>query len=145
MPHPTLFGQPRFVSVDTPLNHSEWALHLDALYVVPISPRLDLTVFGGPSFVSVTQDLVTNIQIGESSPTFATVDIAKVGTVTETERALGFSVGGDVTYFLTRLIGVGATMRYVSAAVDFPVAGGGTARDDAGGLQIAFGARIRMR
>jgi outer membrane protein with beta-barrel domain len=145
VPHPTLFGQPRFTSLDTPLDHTEWALHFHVVYVLPISPRLDVALRGGPSYVSVTQDLVTNIQIAEESPTFATVKIAKVGATTQNEHALGFSAGGDVTYFLTRLLGVGVTLRYVSASVDFPVVGGGSTTYDAGGLQLAFGVRIRLR
>jgi len=145
VPHPTLFGQPRFTSVGVPLQHTESALHLHAVFVVPVSPRLDVTLLGGPSFVSVTQDLVTGIQIAESSPNFTTVQVAKVVSVSQNEHTLGFLAGGDVTFFITRLLGVGVTVRYVSANVDFPVAGGGTASYDAGGLQLAFGARIRMR
>ncbi|HMF94400.1 MAG TPA: outer membrane beta-barrel protein [Vicinamibacterales bacterium] len=145
VPHPTLFGQPRFATLSTPLQHTEWAIHLHAVYVVPISPRLDLALRGGPSYFSISQDLVTNIQIAEESPTFATVSIAKIGSTSHTEYTFGYSAAGDVTFFLTRMLGVGATIRYVSASVDFPVAGGGTATYDAGGLQLAFGVRIRMR
>ena len=145
VPHPTLFGQPRFVSLGAPLQHTESALHVHAVYVLPISPRLDVALRAGPSFFSVAQDLVTSIQIAEESPTFTTVTIAKVGTTTQSERTVGFSAGGDVTYFLTHLLGVGVTVRYVSASVDFPAAAGGTASYDAGGLQLAFGVRIRMR
>ncbi|HJZ70600.1 MAG TPA: outer membrane beta-barrel protein [Vicinamibacterales bacterium] len=145
VPHPTLFGQPRFASLGTPLEHTEWAIHLHAVYVLPLSPRLDVAVRGGPSYFSITQDLVTNIQIAEESPTFSTVTIAKVGATPHTEYTFGYSAGGDVTFFLTRMLGVGATIRYVSASVDFPVVGGGTATYDAGGLQLAFGVRIRTR
>jgi len=145
VPHPTLFGQPRFTTLSTPLEHTEWAIHLHLVYVLPISPRLDVALRGGPSYFSITQDLVTNIQIAEESPTFATVTIAKIGATSHTEYTFGYSVGGDVTFFLTRMFGVGTTLRYVSASADFPVVGGGTATYDAGGLQLAFGVRIRMR
>src|SRR5262245_3650868 len=130
IPHPTLFGQPRFTSVGAPLQHTASALYFHAVFVVPVAPRLDVTLLGGPSFVSVTQDLVTGIQIAESSPNFSTVEVAKVVSVSQNERTLGFVAGGDVTFFITRLLGAGVTVRYVSATVDFPVAAGGTTSYD---------------
>ena len=47
-------------------------------------------------------------------------------------------------YFLTPLVGVGLTLRHVSGAVQFPQ-GTGSIGLDAGGFQIGFGARIRLR
>jgi len=132
VPHPILFRQPRFTSVPVPLAHSEMVLHALALYVMPLTERMDVTLFGGPSLLTVKQDRVSGIQVVEESPTFTTVTVAKTVVATTTDRSWAAGGGADVTYFLTPLVGVGATVRYTSAT------GGG-------GLQVGAGARIRLR
>jgi hypothetical protein len=132
VPHPILFSQSRFASVPVELKHSESAIHLLAVCVLPISDRMDLALSGGPTIMSVKRDLVTGIQIAEESPTFATVTIAKALVMTGEDRVFGGVGGADLTYFVTPVVGVGVGVRYLTGS-------------DAGSLQLAVGGRLRLR
>jgi len=110
-----------------------------------VTDRLDIAVTGGPSLVTISQDLVSGIMIEENSPTFATVGIAKVVLASQTATALAFNVGADVTYFLTPMIGVGVTVRHAGGSVELSQTGGGTVTLDPSGFRFGFGARIRIR
>jgi hypothetical protein len=103
-----------------------------AVYVLPLTERIDLAVSGGPVYMNVKADHVSAIQIAEESPTFATVTIAKAVVATTDTRKWSAVVGGDLTYFLTPMIGVGVAVRGVPGS-------------DAGHLQFGFGARLRFR
>lgn len=145
VPHPTRFGQPRSATADAPFEHTESAIHVQAIWMLPITERIDLAFSGGPSWVTVKQDLVAGIAIEETSPTFATVAISKVMLVNQSDTVIGFNAGADATYFLTPMVGVGLTFRYIAGSVEFPQASGGSVGLDAGGLQLGVGIRIRFR
>ena len=145
VPHPILFNRPRSASTQVPLNHVESSIHFQAVWVLPITERLDVALSGGPSLMTVKQDLVSGIQIAEDSPTFTTVAIAKVGVVSQNQRIVGFNGGADVTYFLTPLIGVGLTVRYVAGSAALSQSDGSTIALEVGGLQLGVGARLRLR
>ena len=145
VPHPLRYNQPRSATAPAEFTHSETALHLQAVWMIPITERLDIAITGGPSVVTVKQDLVSGIMIEETSPTFATVGIAKVNLVNQSATGLAFNAGVDVTYFLTPLVGVGLTLRQVGGSIDLAAPGGGTVKLDVGGFQYGFGARVRLR
>jgi hypothetical protein len=132
VPHPIQFNQPRFASATAELNHEEWAIHMLAIYVLPLTERIDLALSGGPVLMNVKQDHVSGIQIAEESPTFATVTIAKAIVATTENQSWNAVVGADLTYFLTPMIGVGFALRVVPGS-------------DAGHLQLGVGARLRFR
>ena len=132
VPHPILFNQPRFATAPVELTHEEWAIHMLGVYVLPLTERIDLAVSGGPVLMNVKDDHVSAIQIAEESPTFATVTIAKAVVTTTDTRKWSAAFGGDLTYFLTPMVGVGVAVRVVPGS-------------DAGHLQFGFGARLRFR
>jgi hypothetical protein len=132
VPHPILFNQPRFASAPAELTHEEWAIHMLGIYVLPLTERMDVAISGGPVLMNVKDDHVSAIQIAEESPTFATVTIAKAVVVTTDTQKWSMVFGGDLTYFLTPMIGVGVAVRLVPDS-------------DAGPLQIGVGARLRFR
>ena len=62
VPHPVQFNQPRTaVFAAEELQHVESALHFFALWDLPLSERIGVAVFAGPSLVTVKQDVVTGI------------------------------------------------------------------------------------
>jgi opacity protein-like surface antigen len=145
VPNPVLFNQSRSASKLTPLPRSEIAVHVLGVYVVPVSPRLDIMLSGGPSWSELEQALVSGIEVGEGAAPFATVTIGNVRTVTRTKRVFGFNAGAGVTYFLTERTGVGATVRYTSGSLATEQGDGTPIDVPFGGFRAAFGARIRIR
>ena len=145
VPNPVYFNQPRAASKVTPLKRAETAVHIQALYVVPVTPRIDVVLSGGPSVIDFSQDFVSGVEVAEGADPYVSVAIGSVQTVTRNERVVGMNVGADVTYFLTSLAGVGGTIRYTSGTVTTQQGDGSTIDVSRGGFQVAFGARVRFR
>jgi len=61
IPHPFTVNQPRTLDATTPALHEQTAIHLQAVYWIQRSPRLDLIISGCPSFFHTTQDFVTDV------------------------------------------------------------------------------------
>ena len=138
VPHPLLFNQPRAIEGTTPGTREETAIHLQVAYVVPINRQLRVVVFGGPSFFTVKQSVVTGITYSEDYPydeaTFSGADVE-----TEEEQKTGFNVGADVGYYFTKNVGVGGIIRFSQTKVTFSVG-----EVDAGGAMFGGGLRLRF-
>lgn len=145
VPHPVLFNQPRLVTaVPEGLQHSESALHVMGFWSVALTDRIDVLLFAGPSFVTVSQDLVSGIAVAPEAPPYAAVTIASTSVERASVTAVGFNAGADFTYFVTPAVGVGATLRLTNATADFTRHDGGASQMGVGGAQVAFGARLRF-
>jgi len=144
VPHPFFFSRPRSVSGDVGgLTRTELAVHVQARAMIPVAPRMQAMVFGGPSFFQVKQDIVNDFEISESYP-YDTATFSRGVTNTFSESKVGFSVGGDFTYFLTRQVGVGGTALYAGATMKAPSPDGGTIDLKIGGFQAGGGLRFRF-
>ena len=142
VPHPFFFNQPRTVTGEFDGDRSETAVHIQAKWLVPVSPKILVTIFGGPSFFSVKQDIVNDFEYSESYP-FDTATFSRAITASQSESAVGVNVGGDVAYFLTPNVGVGGSVQYSGATVQMTVPSG-TTDVKAGGLQAGGGLRLRF-
>jgi hypothetical protein len=141
IPHPLLFEQPRTVAGSQPgVDGAETGVHVQLSYALQATRRLTVTLFGGPSFVHLAQDIVTDLKYNESYP----YDVATFGsapTARETASAVGFNAGGDVRWMFTRTVGVGGLVRFTRANID--LAGKGrTLAVRAGGAQAGVGIRL---
>ena len=145
VPNPVLFNQTRSATKVTPLERNEKAFHFHALYVRPVTPRIDVMLSAGPSVIQVSQDLVAGIELSEGDAPFTTVAIGNVLTVTRTERVIGLNFGIGGTYFMTPLVGIGGTLRYVTGSLAAEQIDGQSVDVSLGGFQLAFGARVRFR
>ena len=154
VPHPIIFGQPREATATvSDLEHSENVVHLQFRWTVPVTSKIQVALMLGPSFFTVRQDIATVVAPRDISdpPPHNSVTITQV-TVTEVKDSpVGFNIGLDGTYSLTRLygvnIGVGGFLRYSQASLDLPAPEGLTidANDlKAGGGQAALGLRLRF-
>ena len=144
VPHPFVFNQPRSVSGNIGgLTREELALHVQARLVVPVSRKLEGMVFGGPSFFRVKQDLVADFTYSDTYP-YDTATFNQGITSTAKESTIGFNVGGDVSYFFSRQVGLGGTAQYAAASIDLSSAGGTTTSVKVGGLQVGGGLRLRF-
>lgn len=138
LPHPLKFNSPRAISGTVTGDHEETAVHLQIAYIVPVGDKLSVVAFGGPSFFTVKQSVVTAVQFRDEYPydeatfTGATVE-------TEEEQKTGFNVGVDVGYYFTKNVGVGGIVRFSSATTTFSVGD-----VDAGGALVGGGLRLRF-
>ena len=138
IPHPLLFNHPRSVEGTAPGTREETAIHLEVAYIVPVNRHLQVVVFGGPSFFTVKQSVVTAITFDEEYPydvaTFTSADVD-----TEKEQKTGFNVGADVGYYFTKNVGVGGIVRFSQTKVTFSLG-----EVDAGGAMVGGGLRLRF-
>ena len=144
LPHPVRFDAPRSAQLTSTSDHSERAVHLQALWTIPVRDWFDVTVSAGPSFYSVRQELVTEFFFAEGAEPFHSVTATGTTQLTRAESAVGLNLGVDGVYMLTPRIGSGLTLRYSGASVDLPGASGQTVSVDAGGFQAALGIRFRF-
>lgn len=143
IPHPVFTDSFRAASAAVPLGYSERAVHLHALWNMPITEEFDLGFFFGPSFFTVKEDLVESMAFAES-PDFSSVTITNVSRRRVSEGAAGINLGVDGTYMLTRRIGAGAMIRFSYGKADLPLASGGEADVTAGGFEMGAGVRFRF-
>jgi outer membrane protein with beta-barrel domain len=142
VPHPFFFNQPRAVEGEFSGDRTEVAVHVQVRAVFPVNDRVQVTVFGGPSFFQVDQSIVSDFDYAESYP-YDTATFSRAIAEEQSESKVGVNVGGDVSYFFSRQIGVGVTAQYSGATVEMPVPSG-TADVKAGGGQIGGGLRLRF-
>ena len=142
IPHPFFFNMPRPVSgTVSNLLDAEIGVHIDATYQLLTSPRLDLTASLGPSVLRVAQDLVTDVTYSESYP-YDTATFVSAPTGRTSGTALGFNVGTDLTWKVSRRIGLGALVRYAHGSVALTPSAGNSVSATAGGLQLGGGVRF---
>jgi len=148
IPNPLIFDSPRSASGSTgEMSHSESAVHLQLLWMIPISSKIEVAASLGPSFVNVKQDLVSGVTAVESGAPFDTVTIASVETSAQSKFAPAATAGVDATYLITRRMGAGGFVRwsrFSGGEVDIPTSGAGTISVSAGGFQMGAGLRSRF-
>jgi hypothetical protein len=142
VPHPFFFSQPRAVEGEFSGERTEAAVHVQLRAVLPVSDRIQVAVFGGPSFFQVDQSIVDDFEYTESYP-YDAATFSRAVAATQSESRVGVNVGGDVSFFFSRQIGVGVTAQYAGATVEMTVPSG-TADVKAGGGQIGGGIRLRF-
>jgi hypothetical protein len=137
IPDPDVFDQPRTVSATQgDAEHSENAIHLNAIWMIPVANKLDVGVFGGPSIFMVAQDTITSLTVTEPGPTVN----APLTEVKKTTAGINFGV--DVQYLIRPNIALGGLARYSWASADID---GATEKLTVGGFQLAVGARYRFK
>jgi hypothetical protein len=138
LPHPFLFDRPRTITGTTAGNHDETAVHLQIGYIVPLGKKMEVVVFGGPSFFTVKQTVVITIAHNDIYP-FDETTFAGATGVSEEEQKTGFNAGADVAYYFTKHVGVGGIVRFSSTTIPFSLGD-----VDAGGALVGGGLRLRF-
>lgn len=134
LPDPLIRNRPANVSASgSGLKHSEVGTHLMVVWMVPLLDKIDATVFAGPSFFRVSQDVMT-------ATVPAGTQTANVATQREKGNATGANVGINLNYMLTPRYGLGIFLRYAGASADLPSA----ENIDVGGFQVGGGLRLRF-
>ena len=116
------------------VKHSENAFHIQAVWTMPVTDKMDAAFSFGPSFIHVSQDVVNNITVEPGTQN------ATAAPETHSDTASGFQIGADLSYLLNPRYGIGGFIRYVGGSVDLP----GVENLKLGGFQIGGGARFRF-
>jgi hypothetical protein len=144
VPSPIYYDQPRTATASiSDLEHVEDGYHFQALWMLPITDKLDILLSGGPSMFSLKQGIVTSPQITEVGPPYTSVNMT-VSQTSATGSQIGFNVGADLTYRFANNVGIGAMVRYATATVSLEPEGGTPADVKVGGFQFGGGLRIRF-
>lgn len=143
LPHPLYFNKKRSVSGEVSgTTYRETTAHLDAAYLGKAG-ALSYAVFAGPSYFSLSADLVESVQYSQSYP-YDTVTVTSVPTSAETKTGIGFNVGADLDYSLGGSLSLGGQLRYSRAKIALEPGAGDKAEIEAGGLQVSLGVRVRF-
>ena len=118
-------------------------MHVQASWTVTVNEAIEVAVFGGPTFFSITQDLVTDVQFTQTYP-FDTATYTGATTDRQSESKVGFNVGADVSFFFSGHVGVGWLARFSRATIDVPTQDGGAVAVESGGFQTGGGLRLRF-
>lgn len=148
VPHPLFYDQPRTAAAtEDRLKHTEAALHVMGLFMLPMGEKFDVMLSAGPTFFSVEQGTpnLGAIQIGADAAPFTAVTLTSVGQVSTKKSQVGFNIGADVTLHVARHFGIGGFVRYTGANVEITPTGLAEAvKVEVGGMQYGGGIRIRF-
>lgn len=135
VPHP-LFHDRHLSTNSTAagLKHSEKAVHLQVIWTLPVTDKIDASFAVGPSFISASQELVSGITVAANTQNATPV------IETQSDTATGFNVGADLSYLLNPRYGVGGFIRYVAGEVGIP----SVSELKLGGFQVGGGVRLRF-
>ena len=138
IPDPILFDRPRPVIAEArDAEHTENAIHLNAIWMIPVANKLDVGVFGGPTIFMIGQDTIA------SAPTVTEPGPTLTATLTEVSKTtVGINLGVDVQYLIRKDIAVGGIARYAWGSADID---GATESLGVGGFQIGVGVRYRFK
>jgi len=129
----------------TGLERKEKAFHVSAIYHIPVTVEFDVSLFGGPSFFSVDDDLVESVSTTEVGGNFTAVNLTAINVARQDNSAAGFNVGIDGRYMFMTNVGAGALLRYTRGNVDLTSpTGEADHKLNVGGLEIAAGLRFRF-
>ena len=153
VPHPLIFGQSRTATATaSDLEHTENVVHLQFMWMIPLTSKFQLAVMAGPSFFTVRQTVAT-VQAPQDIEDVAPFTSPRIRSVTLTDlkdSPIGVNVGVDGTYLISTIggvgIGIGGFVRFAGASLDLPTPAG-VERDTelkTGGPQGAVGLRLRF-
>lgn len=141
VPHPLFLNRPRTAEGTLDVDYSEKAGHLDLVYLGG-SGSLDFALFAGPSFVSVSADLLGEPIYSQAYP-FDEITVTNVQPLSAEKSGVGFNVGASLTYRFSKSVGFGVQGRFTRASLELVRdAGDDPVSLDAGGLQVGAGFRF---
>jgi hypothetical protein len=137
IPSPVLFNHNLSLTLDSSdLSRKEVGAHIRFSWFVPVSDKIDIALSAGPSFVQVTQDLVTGTA-ADVPPGTQTINLR---VDAQQKVGVGVNASFDGVYKISPTFGVGLLLQYAGGTVDLE-----SAPDTAfGGFQGGIGIRFRF-
>lgn len=145
VPHPLALGRDRVAPARTvALPHRERATHVQVAWRFGLRDGLDVVFSAGPTYFNLIQGVVTNLTARESGgPTLSDIDL-QIGATERSLNGIGFNVGVDATFMLTRRLGVGYFARATAGSVGVEPSPVSPDVYYVGGLQTGVGLRLRF-
>lgn len=132
LPNPIFFGQPRVSSAtEGGLGQTDVAVNLQALWLQPITRKIDAAFFIGPSIIHVKQTIATATAVP------GTQDIATDSVSESKTTGKAGSVGVDFNYKINQRYGAGVFVRYLGGRADLSAV-----KLTVGGAQVGVGLRV---
>jgi len=145
VPHPFFFQRPRTLSTTADgVRHDETWIHAHAMATFVANKHLQLSVFGGPSFLNMTQETITDVAYTDVFP-YDVITLGQVRTTESSASQVTFGGGADVLYYFTRTVGVAGTIEFASAETTVATASSGSVTVTSGGPRVGVGLSIRFR
>jgi hypothetical protein len=139
VPSPIFFNQFKTVDIGgQAFNRTDRDVYVIFMWYVPVTNRIEIALFAGPTFAHVTQDLVTNVVVPDGTQNAVAAVESRSGT------AAGANVGFDASYLFTKYYGAGIFVRYNGGSTDLATTGDSTISVKGGGFQMGIGARLRF-
>jgi hypothetical protein len=133
VPSPIFVGSPTMVTLQGQgLTRREVGYHVQVAWLNMLSDKVELSIFGGPSFIYLQQHVMTAAPGGPEGVTASTRN--------DTGTGIGGNGGVDLVYLVSNRAGVGLLVRYVIGSVDLE----STSGVRVGGLHTAGGVRFRF-
>ena len=133
IPNPAVVNRPATSTTSgSDLKHREFGTHLMFIWTQPIHKNFEAAIFGGPSFIKLTQDVMT-------ATVPAGTQTVNVASQSQNATAKGGNVGVNLNYMVKPNYGVGVFIRYAGATAKLPA---GNAK--VGGLQLGGGLRLKF-
>lgn len=143
IPHPFFFNRDRPVEGSAEgIERDERAVHLQFRLIIPVTRRLDLSVFAGPSRWQIHQQRITTLDYSSTYP-FDTAQFTGVTLQEVNANTWGYNAGVDAGVYLTNHVGVGALLLIATANPD-DTQTAATADTRIGGLRAGGGLRLRF-
>jgi hypothetical protein len=141
LPDPFLFGQPHTATTETGSKRSILEVQLRAMLLLSHRPPWQITVFGGPTFTQLRQELATDRVRYDFQYPFTTLTLSPVSSGTSKGDRLGGHAGVSIARRWTRRVWlegdvVGSVSTVELDAGDQPV------RVQAGGVRAGGGLRF---
>ena len=144
LPHPFFFSRNR--QIEGTAAGANWKRSTLAVQVrgsFPVARRTTLAIFGGPAWLATTQGVVEQVNYSEAYP-YDTASFTSASVRDANKAKLSFVVGADVSYFLSRRLGVGGGFKYSAATIDLPSLDSDPLETKTGGLDVTTGIRLRF-
>jgi hypothetical protein len=151
VPHPNFFNASASdtTDADQEFRRLEGSINFQLVGAADIGDSVRVRFFGGPTWFRVEQDLVSAIRYAQVFGIFTRLNEVAITTYDLEEKVegtgWGYHVGGDVSVFFSRVVGIGAFVRYSRGTVEMiePLAGSDIELR-AGGLQAGGGLRLKF-
>lgn len=152
IPHPRFFNAYATDATVTEgkLSRTEGGVNLSMVAILPSQGRLQVKVFGGPTYFRLKADGISAVRYEQAFGLFTRVNevvITHYDTSQVDKTGWGFHAGADLGYFFNRHFGVGGVARFSRGTIqvsDVDVLADGPVDVKVGGFQTGGGLRVRF-